>query len=130
MTARRRAAGRRRRSPHRSSGISAYAPAQRGQHALEEAISNGELWATDFHSLDPQVRRFFTMRRYGHVMLGKNFVHLPGVDGSTSAGKTRADVQGRQALLRAYRFLRRQPGLEGFHYTYVATETGIRESYA
>ena len=50
-------------------------------------------------------------------------------DGGTSAGKTQADVQGRQALLRVYRFLRRQPGLEGFHYTYVAPETGIRETY-
>ena len=99
------------------------------QQALEQAIASGELKATDFHSFKPDAKRFLTMRRYGQVELGKNYVHLPAVDGGTSAGKTQADVRGRQALLRVYRFLRRQPGLESFHYTYVAPETGIRETY-
>jgi hypothetical protein len=51
------------------------------------------------------------------------------IDGSTSAGKSDAEIKGRQALMRIYRFLRRQPGLEKVTIDACATECGIRETY-
>ncbi len=43
---------------------------------------------------------------------GPNAQHVLGADGSTSAGKTRANIAGRQSVLRLLRFARSLPGCE------------------
>jgi hypothetical protein len=63
-------------------------------------------------------------------MRGGNATHVPGVDASTSAGKTRMETEARAALLRIVRFLRAQPGLGNFGIEHVAAECGVRESAA
>ncbi len=59
---------------------------------------------------------------------GGNRIHVPDVDASTSEGKTIAEIEGRKAMMRIFRFCRQQPGLENFNINYCATECGIRET--
>ncbi len=59
---------------------------------------------------------------------GRNANHIHGIDARTSEGKTRMDIEGRKSLLRLYRFLRTQPGLENLRFDYVAPECGVRET--
>ncbi len=59
---------------------------------------------------------------------GGNRIHVPDVDASTSEGKTVAEIEGRKAMMRLFRFCRTQPGLENFNISYCATECGIRET--
>ena len=55
-------------------------------------------------------------------------MQVTGIDGSTSAGRTAAEVAARRALMRIYRFLRSQPGLKNLTIDFTAAECGIRES--
>lgn len=92
------------------------------ERAYEKAIAEGALLPGDMGRRRSPVRGF--LRKYGD-----NSIHVTDIDGSTSAGRTRAELRGRQALLRIYRFLRAQPGLENFTIDFVAAECGIRETY-
>jgi len=60
---------------------------------------------------------------------GSNAQHVLGVDGSTSAGKTQANIAGRQSVLRILRFVRSLPGCEKARLLRMQSETGIRETY-
>lgn len=90
--------------------------------AYERAVADGSLEPADMGRHKEPVRGF--LRKYGD-----NSIHVTDIDGSTSAGRTRAELRGRQALLRIFRFLRAQPGLENFTIDFVAAECGIRETY-
>ncbi len=59
---------------------------------------------------------------------GSNANHLRAPGAETSEGKTAAEIEARQALLRMYRFCRQQPGLEGLYIASCCTEVGIRET--
>ena len=91
------------------------------QAAFDEAVCAGEMKASDPGWGKGDIAFFL---RSG----GGNRAHIPGVDGRTSEGKTRAEVEGRRAMRRLLRFCRRQPGLEGLRITFFATECGIRET--
>ena len=90
--------------------------------AYDKAIADGSLRPGDLGRHRAPMRGF--LRKYGD-----NSIHVTGIDGSTSAGRTHAELRGRQGLLRIFRFLRAQPGLENFTIDYVAAECGIRETY-
>jgi len=90
--------------------------------AYQEAVAKGDLLAVDMGSRAHPLDHFLRNR-------GENAIHVTGIDGSTSAGKSHAEVKGRQALMRIYHFLRRLPGLEKVTIDACATETGIRETY-
>ncbi len=60
---------------------------------------------------------------------GSNAQHVLGADGSTSAGKTLANVAGRRSVLRLLRFVRSLPGCERAQVIRMQPETGIRETY-
>ncbi|MEQ7129089.1 FAD-dependent oxidoreductase [Actinopolymorpha sp. B11F2] len=87
----------------------------------ERAVAAGTLVASDFGSHDRPLRGF--LRKYGDTAM-----HLPGVYGATSEGRSAAEAAGRESMLRVLRFLRQQPGLEGVTVNYCAAEVGIRES--
>ncbi|MDA3873908.1 MAG: FAD-dependent oxidoreductase, partial [Kiritimatiellae bacterium] len=87
--------------------------------AFRDAVSRGEMSASDLPGSSP--RHFLRVR-------GANAMHVPGVDGETSAGKTDAELKARAAMLRIYRFFRSQPGLESFTVESFAAECGIRET--
>jgi hypothetical protein len=60
---------------------------------------------------------------------GSNAQHVLGADGATSAGKTQANIAGRQSVLRILRFVRSLPGCEKARLLRLQAETGIRETY-
>ena len=91
------------------------------ESAAAKAIERGEMRIEDFGWNDPPARAWLSS-------YGGNRTHICNVDGETSEGKTHAEVEGRRALMRLYRFFRAQPGLETFHFTYLAPECGIRET--
>ena len=90
--------------------------------AYERAIEEGELHAADFQSAERPLRKFL-----GHR--GENAIHVTGIHGGTSVDRTEAELAGRKALLRIYRFLKRQPGLEDLFVESWAIETGVRETF-
>jgi len=90
--------------------------------AHRAAVDSGELEPTDLSMHADPVREFLRYR-------GRNSIHLADIDGSTSIGRTEAELAGRRVLMRIFRFLRRQPGLENLTIDYFAAECGIRETY-
>ncbi len=95
------------------------------QDALEQAfveeVAAGRMLRSDFQAANRPVSAFLFNR-------GANSIHVPGVDGSTSEGRTRAELEARAAMLRIVRFLRGRPGLENFSIESCASECGIRET--
>ncbi len=91
------------------------------ERAFALAVATGELRRTDLIGEPNPVSRFLHWR-------GENNVHVTGIDGRTSAGRSHAEQQARAVVLRLHRFFRRQPGLDNFHYEFCATECGIRET--
>ena len=59
---------------------------------------------------------------------GNNANHIYGNNMETSQGKTSLSIEGRKSLLRLFRFLKKQPGLENLSIDYVAPECGVRET--
>ncbi|WP_067226325.1 FAD-dependent oxidoreductase [Streptomyces sp. NBRC 109706] len=90
--------------------------------AYDAALVDGTLRADDFQSASRPLRKLLRHR-------GENAIHVTGVDGGTSRTRTEAELAGRRALLRIFRFLRAQPGLERLSIESWAVETGIRETY-
>ena len=89
--------------------------------AYEDAVAAGSLLPADLAEHADRVRTFLRQR-------GENSMHVTGIDGSTSAGRTAAEVAARKALMRIYCFLRSQPGLTNLTIDFTAAECGIRES--
>ncbi|MHB9133896.1 MAG: FAD-dependent oxidoreductase [Armatimonadota bacterium] len=89
--------------------------------AAEKAIAAGELKTTDISWWNDGPKSFLRGR-------GRNANHLRAPRAETSEGRSAVEVEARRAALRAYRFFRRQPGLEHFVIESVCVETGIRET--
>jgi hypothetical protein len=106
-------------------GCSGYDPDALDYDALkaaaEEAVAAGTLVTTDIAWRNDGPGGL--LRKHGH-----NANHLHAPQAHTSEGKSRAEIEGRKALLRMYRFLRKQPGLENFRIDWVCPEVGIRET--
>jgi hypothetical protein len=91
------------------------------QAAFTRAVASGEVKATDAGWVHGDIRLLLRGR-------GGNCVHVVNVDGRTSEGRTEAELEGRRVLLRLFRFLRRQPGLQGLRLPHGSAEVGIRET--
>jgi len=59
---------------------------------------------------------------------GHNANHIEARNSETSEGRSSVEVAARQAVLRMYRFFKKQPGLLNFNVDWMCTEAGIRES--
>lgn len=105
--------------------VSGYDIAGLDIHSLENAfaaaVAKGEMMRSDFQSANTPVRSFLLSK-------GDNAMHVPDIDGETSEGKSVAEIRAREAMLRIYRFLRKQPGLDQLTIDGFATECGIRET--
>ena len=91
--------------------------------AADQAVASGDLLYTDLgwnkHGFTEQFLRGY----------GNNGNHiLPEQPPHTSCGRSELEQAGRASLLRAWRFLRRQPGLENLRMDMAAFECGVRES--
>lgn len=91
--------------------------------AFQEALARGEVLPHDagWDVNTPVASRWLRN-------LGENANHIPGIDARDSEGRTRMEIEGRKAILRMYRFLRRQPGLENLRFEFLAPECGVRET--
>lgn len=87
--------------------------------AAQAAVREGRLQSADYrHNL----RGFLTNG-------GDNAMHVPGADSSTAETHSKANIDGRQSLLRMLRFLRSHPGFERLRIERLQPETGVRETY-
>jgi 2-polyprenyl-6-methoxyphenol hydroxylase-like FAD-dependent oxidoreductase len=91
--------------------------------AFAQAVERGEVSPYDvgWNTQSPNVGNWL----YQH---GQNANHIPDIDARDSWGRSRLELAGRQSILRLYRFLRRQPGLESLSLPYLAPECGVRET--
>ena len=89
--------------------------------AYAGALAASSLRPIDLAMHDDGVRTLLRQR-------GENSMSVPGIDASTSSGRTAVEVAAREALMRIYRFLRGQPGLQNLTIDLIAAECGIRES--
>lgn len=89
--------------------------------ASEEAIAADELKTTDISWCDNGPEGF--LRSHGN-----NANHIWALHAETSEGRSAIEVEARRAILRTYRFFRRQPGLENFCIDRICSEAGIRET--
>jgi hypothetical protein len=92
--------------------------------AFQEAVKRGELspfdggWGGDPPKISGWLRKH-----------GENANHIPlEKPAHCSEGRSRLTLAGRRSVLRVYRFLRRQPGLESLQIDYLAPECGVRET--
>lgn len=92
------------------------------QEAFDRACGEGRLQHADVARKTGGVEAILRNR-------GSNAIHIVGVNGGTSEGRTEAEIKARQVLLRLHRFFRAQPGLEKFTIEFAATECGIRETF-
>jgi hypothetical protein len=90
---------------------------------FKEAVAQGRLKREDFCYTDQPFINY--LKRGG----GGNFQHLLDVGAEDSAALTLAEIEGRQRLLRMYRFLRSIPGLEDCFLRKMDVSTGIREGW-
>ena len=84
-----------------------------------EELEKGYMKREEFRSVGS------VLRSTGYTFSG----HVPGADSTTSETHTITNINGRSALLRMLRFLRRLPGCENTRLVKVQTETGVRETY-
>ena len=93
------------------------------KESADQAVASGELLYTDLGWNKNAFTEQF-LRGYGN-----NGNHIiPKLQPHTSCGRSALEQEGRASLLRAWRFLRRQPGLENLRMEMTATECGVRES--
>ncbi len=59
---------------------------------------------------------------------GENASHVHHINARDSEGRTRLELEARRGLLRLYRFLRRQKGLEALVIEHLSPECGVRET--
>ncbi|WFB36591.1 FAD-dependent oxidoreductase [Kiritimatiellota bacterium B12222] len=88
---------------------------------VPEALASGELHSSDLGWGAKSVSQLL----YTH---GENAIHIPRVNATSSRGKTQAEIAGRQSVMRVFRFLKKQPGLEKLKIDWCAPECGIRET--
>jgi hypothetical protein len=91
--------------------------------AFAEAVERGELsphdigWSRDSANVAGWLKKH-----------GENANHIPGINARDSRGRSEIELAGRRSVLRLYRFLRQQPGLENYHIDYLAPQCGVRET--
>lgn len=90
-------------------------------HAYDQAMADGDLQPGDMGWFGRFNENF--LRSHGN-----NSNHISGINGCDSEGRTLIEIAGRASMLRAYRFLRRQPGLERLGIQLAGGECGVRES--
>jgi glycine/D-amino acid oxidase-like deaminating enzyme len=104
-----------------------YDPAQLDLEAINRAfdaeVKAGRLAYTDasWNTTAANVGKWLGNR-------GFNASHVHHINARDSAGRTQLELEARKSLLRLYRFLRRQPGLEKLNIAHLAPECGVRET--
>jgi len=91
------------------------------QRLGDEAVREGRLLPTDFRNRRPPLWAELCGG-------GGNAMHVVDIDGTTSQGRTDAELRARDVLSRIYNFLRTVPGCENIQVSYFAGECGVRDT--
>ena len=107
--------------------LSGYDPDSLDREALsaaaDKAVAAGELRYTDLSWNSRAFSDHFILCR------GDNSNHIfPEMPPHSAAGRSALEQAAHRSLLRAYRFLKRQPGMEDLQMDMAAFECGVRES--
>lgn len=91
--------------------------------AFEAEVAAGRLAYTDasWNSGAADVGNWLRKR-------GANASHIPAINARTSQGRSELELTARKSLLRLYRFLRTQRGLENLQIEHISPECGVRET--
>ncbi|MDD4538748.1 MAG: FAD-dependent oxidoreductase [Lentisphaeria bacterium] len=89
------------------------------QARLNAAVASGQLLPTDLGTPGIAFRQ----------LLGLCGNHIMGADSSTAAGRTLANIAGRQCMLRVLRFVRSMPGCENARIKAMQWQTAVRETW-
>jgi hypothetical protein len=91
--------------------------------AFDTEVKAGRLAYTDasWNTIAANVGKWLGKR-------GSNASHVHHINARDSVGKTHLELEARKSLLRLYRFLRQQPGLEKLNLAHLAPECGVRET--
>ena len=106
---------------------SGYNPADLDVEAINRAfdteVKAGSLLYTDasWNTNGPDIGRWLGSR-------GISANHIHHINARDSEGKTQLELSSRKSLLRLYRFLRRQAGLENLVIEQISPECGVRET--
>jgi hypothetical protein len=89
----------------------------------DNQVQQGKLKYTDagWHSDCISMKRWLDLA-------GDNAGHITGINARDSKGKTILEVEARKSMLRLYRFLKTQRGLENLNIDSIASECGVRET--
>ena len=91
--------------------------------AIDRAVAAGDLRYTDL-GWNKNGASLQFLSKYGD-----NANHIfPLLPTHTSEGRSHLEIEARSSLLRAWRFLRKQPGMENLSIGFGAFECGVRES--
>lgn len=93
------------------------------QEHFEEAMKDGRLQPGDYWRAEDAL--FIDFLRGG----GANQQHIFGADSTTSITQTRANIDGRRAVLRLLRFVQTLPGCESTTLEQLFTMAAARETY-
>ena len=91
--------------------------------AIAAEVDAGRMSITDagWNTVSPNVAQWLNSG-------GNNASHVHHINARDSKGKTELELEARKSLLRLYRFLRKQPGLENLVIDTVSPECGVRET--
>ena len=91
--------------------------------AFDAEVKAGRLAYTDvsWNTTGPHVGTWLGKR-------GEGVSHVHNINARDSQGRTQLELESRKSLLRLYRFLRQQPGLEKLIIEQVSPECGVRET--
>ncbi len=97
---------------------------QRIRQAFEAEAKAGELEYSDLGWSSTQ----FGERYLENTGAKTNHIYLGETRADSSEGRTVLAMEGRRSILRLYRFLRKQPGMENLQIDEIAPECGMRET--
>ncbi len=97
---------------------------QRIRQAFEAEAKTAELEYSDLGWSNTQ----FAEHYLENTGTKTNHIHLGETHAESSEGRTVLAMEGRRSILRLYRFLRKQPGMENLQIDDIAPECGMRET--
>ena len=97
---------------------------ERVMRDYEAAVAAGTLKYGDSGFCSTGLNRFWI----GEQSLSGNHIYCEGMNAADAEAYTEYNVRGRLSILRAYRFLKKEPGFEKLRISELASQCGIRES--
>ena len=98
--------------------------------AFATAVERGEVLPSDLSFAKAQAPALAYLGVFRHFFnrCGMNANHITFAEPDTPGSRSKFEIAGRTAMLRSWRFLKRQKGLENLKFELASAEAGVRES--